>query len=85
VTGILLVGRHLHKFALQLHEPSQSIVTGIYFALPHLEFFDVRDLIVHNLGAIDWLVWTAAIGYASIYAALFLVVACLVFRRKSVN
>jgi ABC-type transport system involved in multi-copper enzyme maturation permease subunit len=85
VTGILLVGRHLHKFALQLHEPSQSIVSSIYFALPHLEFFDVRDLIVHNLGAIDWLVWAAALGYASVYAALFLVVACLVFRRKSVN
>ena len=83
--GILLVARHLNKLALQLNEPSQSIVYAIYFAIPHLELFDVRDLIVHNLGAIEWIIWLGALGYAGVYAAIFLVSACLVFRRKSLN
>jgi len=83
--GILLVARHLNKLAVQLQEPQQSIVYGIYFCLPHLELFDVRDLIIHNLGPIEWTVWLGAIGYAAVYAALFLAVTCFLFRRKTVT
>ena len=83
--GILLVARHLNKLALQLEEPQQTLVYSIYFCLPHLELFDVRDLIIHDLGAIEWLVWAGAAGYALVYAALFLVAACFLFRRKPVT
>jgi hypothetical protein len=83
--GILLLGRHLNKVALQLSEPSQSILYTIYFALPHLELFDVRDLVIHNWGTIPWLTWAMALGYAAVYAAFFLGATCLVFRRKAVN
>jgi Cu-processing system permease protein len=83
--GILLLGRHLNKVALQLTEPMQTVLYSIYFAIPHLELFDVRDMIVHDLGTIDWVVWLGALGYAAIYGAFFLVSACLVFRRKAVN
>ncbi len=85
VAGILLLARHLNKVALQLSEPWQSVVYGCYFAIPHLELFDVRDLIVHNFAVIPWLVWTAALGYATVYAAVFLAATCLVFRRKALN
>jgi len=85
VAGILLVARHLNKFALQLREPGQTIVSAIYFALPHLELFDVRDLVIHDLGAIGWWIWLAALGYAAVYTALFLTGAWLVFRRKALN
>lgn len=84
-TGILLIGRHLHKVALKLSEPVQTVVIAIYYAIPHLELFDVRDLIIHNWGLIPWPVWLAALGYAAVYATLFLGLACLVFRRKAVN
>jgi ABC-type transport system involved in multi-copper enzyme maturation permease subunit len=83
--GILLVGRHLNKVALNLTEPMQTMVYGLYFAVPHLELFDVRDLIVHNWGLIPWPIWTAALAYALVYAALFLGAACLLFRRKAIN
>ena len=83
--GILLLGRHLNKLALQLSEPSQTIVYAIYFAIPHLELFDVRDLIIHNWGTISWLVWLEALSYAMVYAAIFLMAACLLFRRKALN
>lgn len=85
VATILLLARHLNKFALKLTEPAQTLVYSFYFAIPHLELFDVRDLIVHNWNAIPWLVWLGALGYAAVYAAIFLTATCLLFRRKPVN
>lgn len=84
-TGILLLGRHLNKVALKMEEPGQTLLYAVYFALPHLEIFDVRDLIVHNWGTIRWEIWAAALAYAAVYSAIFLVLACLVFRRKTIN
>ena len=83
--GILLLARRLNEVALGLSEPGQTIVYGIYFALPHLELFDVRDLLVHNWGAIPWGIWAGGLGYAAVYAALFLAIACLIFRRKAIQ
>src|SRR5258706_3821913 len=83
--GILLVARHLNKLALQLHDPAQTIVYSIYFAIPHLELFDVRDLIIHNWGTIPWLVSLGSLGYAAVYAAIFLTGASVIFRRQSLN
>lgn len=83
--GILLIGRHLNKVALKLEEPGQTIVYAIYFALPHLELFDVRDLIVHNWALIPWHIWAAGLAYAAVYSAIFLALACLAFRRKAIN
>jgi ABC-type transport system involved in multi-copper enzyme maturation permease subunit len=85
VIGILLLGRHLGKVALQLPEPSQTIVYAVYIAIPHLEFFDVRDLIVHNGELIAWWAWGVATLYAVAYSAIFLLLAWLVFRRKALN
>jgi len=83
--GILLVGRHLNKVALRLEEPGQTLLYAIYFAIPHLELFDVRDLIVHNWGLIRWEIWAGALAYAAVYSAIFLALACLLFRHKAVN
>src|SRR6185295_5141320 len=83
--GILLLGRHLNKVALKLSEPGQSIAYGIYFALPHLELFDVRDLIIHNRGMIPWSICATALASAAVYTAFFLGATCWVFRRKAVN
>ncbi len=83
--AIFLTARHLNKVALKMSEPLQTVVQAVYFAIPHLELFDVRDLIVHDWGTIPWLVWAAALGYAAVYAALFLGLACVAFRRKAIN
>jgi ABC-type transport system involved in multi-copper enzyme maturation permease subunit len=85
VGGILLVGRHLDQVALTLHEPARGITQAIYFAIPHLEFFDTRDLIIHNWPLIHWNFFGLAILYALAYIAVFLVGACVAFRRKAVN
>jgi hypothetical protein len=83
--GILLLARRLNEVALGLSEPGQTIVYGIYFALPHLELFDVRDLLVHNWGTIPWGIWAGGLGYAAVYTALFLAIACVIFRRKAIH
>jgi len=83
--GILLIGRHLNKVALRLEEPGQTLLYAVYFAIPHLELFDVRDLIVHNWSLIPWGVWAGALSYGAAYSAIFLALACLLFRRKAIN
>jgi ABC-type transport system involved in multi-copper enzyme maturation permease subunit len=85
VLGILLLGRHLNQVALQQPEPLCSIVYGLYFLIPHLEWYDVRDLIVYDQGLIGWMDCVLATLYAVIYMALLLFGAWLVFRRKPLN
>src|SRR5437016_10430215 len=82
ILGILLMGRHLNQVALQLAEPMNTVVYAIYFALPHLELFDVRDLVVHNWDPINWLICVGATLYAAAYAIFFLFATWLVFRRQ---
>jgi Cu-processing system permease protein len=85
VGGILVVGRHLDQVALTLHEPMRGITQAVYFAIPHLELFDMRDLVIHNWPLIEWQYFGLAILYAFAYIAIFLTAACLIFRRKAVN
>ena len=85
IATILILGRHLHRFADGLPEPTRSVVAAIYFAMPHLELFDVRELIIHNWPPIAWKVWNLAAVYAFGYAALFVFAACLCFHRKAIN
>ncbi len=83
--GILLLGRHLNKVAVTLPEPRRSLLYSLYFAIPHLELFDVRDLIIHDWPPIAWKVCGIAAAYGIAYAAMFLIAACLLFRRRAIN
>jgi Cu-processing system permease protein len=82
---IMALGRYVHHFALQCGQPLRSIVSGIYFAIPHLELFDVRNLIIHNWPVIEWKYYAIALAYAAFYSAIFVGAACLIFRRKALN
>ncbi|HTR40481.1 MAG TPA: ABC transporter permease, partial [Pseudomonadales bacterium] len=79
--AILLVGRYLHKVALSMTEPSAAIFTGLYYVIPHLELFDVRDLIVQDWPPVPWGIWLIAIAYAAVYTGLLLLLSWLVFRK----
>lgn len=83
--AILVAGRHLNKIALGLAEPARSLTYTIYYLIPHLELFDVRDLIVHNWPLIPWKSWVLAVGYGGMFTALFMWLACWVFQKKAVN
>lgn len=85
VTFILLLGRHLDKVAMQTSEPARSALQALFFILPHLEFFDLRDLVIHDWPPVRWVVCIKAFVYAAAYGAFFLLAACLLFRRKALN
>jgi len=86
VAAILCVGRYLDAVALSSSEPGRSIIYSIYFAIPHLEWnFEMRNLIIHDWPLVEWKFFGLDILYSLVYAAVFLVAACLAFRRKAVN
>jgi ABC-type transport system involved in multi-copper enzyme maturation permease subunit len=86
VAAILCVGRYLDAIALSRPEPVRSIIWTIYYAIPHLEIpFEMRNLIVHDWPLIGWSFVGLDAIYLLAYTAIFLVAACLVFRRKAVN
>ena len=83
--GILFMGKYLNIVAQRMTEPSGSLLSALYFFIPHLEFFDVRSLIIHGWNTVPWMDVLLATIYAFVYATFFLVGACLVFRRKALN
>jgi ABC-type transport system involved in multi-copper enzyme maturation permease subunit len=85
IGGILVLGRHLNKIAATLAEPAGTIVSALYFALPHFELFDVRDLVVHQSGLVPAGPFALALLYAAVYATLFLLAAWIIFRRQRLN
>jgi Cu-processing system permease protein len=85
VLGILFAGGHLNGLAIQMHGFRGAVVYGLYYALPHLEWYDVRELIIHNWGLIDWLAWGGASIYAILYSGLLLGCAWLVFKKRTMT
>lgn len=83
--GIWLLGRHLHKVAVGLPEPGATLLTLVYFTIPHLELFDIRDLIVHRWPPVPWPFWFGALLYAAAYTGMILTGAWLLFRRRSLH
>jgi ABC-type transport system involved in multi-copper enzyme maturation permease subunit len=85
IGAMMFLGRHLNKIAAGLDEPSGTIVSALYFLLPHFELFDVRDLVIHEFGLVRAGPFALALLYAAAYVALFLTGAWLVFRRQRLN
>ena len=54
VIGILLVGGHLDQVALHQPQPVQSIAYAVFFLIPHLEWYDVRQLVFFEQGLVPW-------------------------------
>jgi len=85
VAGILFLGGHLNTIALQQAEPVQTILSVLYFAIPHLEWYDLRDFVVYEMGLVPWVAVLLATLYAAVWSGIFLLLAWLGFRRKSLN
>lgn len=85
ITGILLLGGHLNKVALQCTEPARSLVYVIYFLIPHLEWYDIRDFITYNHTPVGWIYCALATLYGAAYVGFLLWGAWMAFRRKALN
>jgi ABC-type transport system involved in multi-copper enzyme maturation permease subunit len=85
IFGILLLGRHLNRIAMSQTPAPGFALSIIYYIMPHLEFFDVRDLIIHEAPLIAWWAVGAATVYGLLYMAAFLVLGWIRFRRLSLQ
>ena len=57
----------------------------IYFVIPHLEWYDIRQRVIYDHPPIAWTHCGLATLYGLAYAGLFLHLAWLIFRRKSLT
>ena len=85
VGGILLLGTHLNTIALQQPQPMQSILATLYFIMPHLEWYDLRDFVIYDMGLVPVRAVALATLYAAVWTSIFLLLAWFGFRRKSLN
>ncbi len=59
-----------------------SALRVLYYAVPHLELFDLRQRAVHDWGAAPWPPVLGALVYAAVWTALLLLLAWLGYRNK---
>jgi ABC-type transport system involved in multi-copper enzyme maturation permease subunit len=85
ILGIMLLGGHLNQLAGRMQGISATITAAVYYIIPHLEFYDLRDWIIHDRGIVAWGPWFIAVAYGMIYSAIFLGLACVTFRKKALT
>ena len=81
VAGILLLGKYLGHIGSNLGAPVGPLVYAIYFAIPHLEYFDVREMVFQHR-SLEWGYCALASLYGFAYVAVFLIGTWFSFRRK---
>jgi hypothetical protein len=63
---------------------SAGLVYGVYYCIPHLEWYhDARELAIHGWGGIPWLYVAGATLYGALYTGFLLGLTWLLFRRKT--
>ena len=85
IIGFWQIAGHLNKVALQEREPVSSIVYALYFLVPQLGLFDVRDLVIHDRALVPWGPCAVASVYGLAYTGIFLLLTWMAFRRKALN
>jgi Cu-processing system permease protein len=80
--GMLVFGQRLVSMAADQPAPGRWALYAIHWIAPHLEFFDMRQRLVHEWPTISWGVCGAVWLYALCYAAACLALAAVIFRRK---
>ena len=84
LTAMFFFGRRLPDYADSVAAPLSWLVEVAYAIGPHVEFFDMRQRLVHGWGGIDATVMGTVLLYAVVYSAACLAFAGLIFRRKRV-
>ena len=85
VIGIMFCGGHLNGVAVHMGGASGAILYAIYYCIPHLEWYDMRDFVIHDWGLVPWAAWAGATLYGLLYSLFLLGATWLVFRRKTLT
>ncbi|HOW96640.1 MAG TPA: ABC transporter permease [Kiritimatiellia bacterium] len=69
---------------LLVHEPGPSgnVLLALYYALPHLDLFDLRQRLIHDWGPAPWADVVGIAVYGAVWTGLFLLLAWLAYRTK---
>ena len=79
---MFLFGRRLPDYIATQGSPAKWIIAVVHAIGPHVEFFDLRQRLVHSWDMISWPVCGIALIYAACYSAACLWLAWLALRRK---
>lgn len=85
VIGIWTVAEYLNVFAAKSGGVTGWVAHTVYYVVPHLEIFDIREWMIHGWGTVPWDAVGLASLYAGVYTVLLLMGAALLFRRKPLS
>ena len=80
--AMFFFGRHLPDYAENVSGVLRGLVNAFYWIAPHVEFFDMRQRLVHGWGGVEAGVFLAVVGYGVVYSAVLLSLAHFLFKRK---
>ena len=80
--AMFFFGRRLPEYAENVSNVLRLPVYAFYWLAPHVEFFDMRQRLVHGWGGVEPVAFLAALGYGLAYTAVVLWLAHVVFKRK---
>ena len=82
LVSMFFFGRRLPEYASAVPAPLSWLVWAVYAVGPHVEFFDMRQRLVHGWGCVDVGVMLAVLAYAVAYSAACLAVARALLKRR---
>ena len=82
VFGMLFFGARLPDLAASEQGVGKILLYAAYALAPHIEFFDMRQRLIHDWPAVSWTVCVAVVAYAALYSAACLFIANLLLKRK---
>ena len=85
VIGIMALGEFLNQLAAKMGGVMGWLTYALYFVIPHLEIFDVRERIIHGWAPVPWDAIGLASLYGVVYMAVLLTASALLFRRKALS
>ena len=82
LTAMFFFGRRLPDYAETVSAPLSWLVKVVYVLGPHVEFFDMRQRLIHGWGGVEAIVVVAVLAYAAAYVGACLAVAWRILKRK---
>lgn len=77
-----IYGAHLYVSAKALSLPARTLGQACYYLLPHFEFFDMRQRLIHEWGPIPLSLVLFLGAYAAVCSSVFLIAGWLKLKRE---
>ena len=82
VLAIFLIVPKIPKFIMTAAGWRAGMFETLYYALPHLDLFDMRRRVLHGYGPISGGTFLTLVGYGAVWTGVLLFIAWLAYRRR---